>query len=343
MFEKQSAELFVRQLPGAVLIDVRSPAEYATGHIPGSFNIPLFDDSECAEIGTIYKHQGKQPAIDRGLEIVGPKMISMVLQARQLTKGKKVLMYCWRGGMRSGSMAWLFETAGIPVTLLEHGYKGFRQCGKSLLAQPSKIIVIGGYTGSGKTKVLKALESLGEQVLDIEHLARHRGSSFGAIGKEYQKTNEQFENDLLMEWISFDTGKSIWVEDESRVLGSNQIPEELFLKIRNAPVYKLEIPKTERVKNLVEDYSVYDFHQLESAVLRIQSKLGGLATKNALKALMDKDFGEVASISLDYYDKTYAFGLAKRDPDKVFTFDFHQFDAHHIAKKFLHNSKNIEL
>lgn len=335
--------MFVRQLSEGVLIDVRSPAEFDAGHIPGSSNIPLFDNEERAEIGTIYKHQGKQPAVDRGIEIVGPKMLPMVQQARQLAGGKKVLMYCWRGGMRSGSMAWLFETAGIPVTLLENGYKGFRQYGKQLLAQPAKIIVIGGYTGSGKTKVLKALESLGEQVLDIEQLARHRGSSFGAIGKKHQKTNEQFENDLLMDWISFDPGKTIWIEDESRVLGSNQIPEELFLKIRNASVCKIEIPKTERVKNLVEDYSVYDFHQLEAALLRIQSKLGGLATKNALKALMEKDFGEVASISLDYYDKTYAFGLAKRDQEKVFTFDFREFDAFHIANTFLHFSKNNKI
>lgn len=343
MSEKIAADHFIKLMPDHVVADVRSPGEFAIGHIPGSINIPIFENEERAEIGTIYKQQGKWPAVERGLEIVGPKMIHFVKQARALSRSERVFMYCWRGGMRSGSMAWLLETAGIPVTLLIDGYKGFRQYGKNSLTQEAKIIVVGGYTGSGKTKVLKALEEMGEQVLDIEALARHRGSSFGAIGKEHQKTNEQFENDLIMKWVTFDFQRIIWVEDESRILGFNHIPEELYLRIREAEVYKLEIPKSERVKNLVEDYAVYDSTQLESAILRIQSKLGGLATKNALKALEEKNFADVASISLDYYDKTYAFGLAKRDQAMITSHEFDVFDPQQIADTFIRFSQNSKL
>lgn len=341
MIEKLSPEKFLMQMSDAAVIDVRSPAEFASGHIPGSFNIPLFENEERAEIGTIYKNKGKQHAVERGLEIVGPKMAGFVRQARKIAQSRKVLMYCWRGGMRSGSMAWLLETAGIPVTLLQDGYKGFRQYGKNALTFPAQLIVIGGFTGSGKTRVLKAIEQKGEQVLDIEELARHRGSSFGAIGREFQKTNEQFENDLILKWLSFDHNRIIWVEDESRILGSNHIPEEIYARIRESCVYKLEIPKSERVKNLVDDYSVYDPHQLEAAVLRIQSKLGGLATREALNALEEGNFARVASISLDYYDKTYNFGLSKRSPESITSFDFEVFNPDEIAETLIRYAKKF--
>lgn len=299
------------------LVDVRSPAEFAQGHIPGAVNIPLFDNEERAAVGIRYKQGGNENAVMLGLEIVGPKMADLVRQAKKVARNKKIMVHCWRGGMRSASMAWLFETAGLEATLLEGGYKAYRRFIRQQFSKEAKIIVLGGYTGSGKTDVLKALEKQGEQFLDIEGIANHKGSAFGHLGQEPQPSNEQFENNLADAWRKFDFERTIWVEDESRMLGRCGIPDPLFRKMRNSILLKIIIPKTEREKRLVKEYGKLAQEGLLQSLAKIEQRLGGLATKEAREALAAGDVKKVAEITLFYYDKSYLHGNESRSPEYI--------------------------
>jgi tRNA 2-selenouridine synthase len=299
------------------LVDVRSPAEYAQGHIPGAINIPLFDNEERAAVGIRYKQGGNENAVMLGLEIVGPKLADMARQARRTARNKRLLVHCWRGGMRSASMAWLFETAGLKVTILEGGYKAYRRYIREQFSKEAKMIVLGGYTGSGKTDILKQLEKQGEQFLDIEGIANHKGSAFGHLGQEPQPTNEQFENNLADAWRKFDFQKTIWVEDESRVLGRCSIPDPLFRQMRNSRLLKIIIPRPEREKRLVREYGELAQEGLFQSLEKIQQRLGGLATNEARQALATGDMKKVAEITLFYYDKSYRHGNKSRDPERI--------------------------
>ena len=235
-----------------VILDVRSPAEYNQGHIPGAVNFPLFNNEERALVGTCYKQKGKDEAVELGLAIASPKLADFVARAKILAPERQVRIHCWRGGMRSASVGWLLETAGFNVVILIGGYKGFRRWALSLFSVPQKIIVLGGMTGSGKTEILGALRNMGEQVLDLEALANHRGSSFGALGQPPQPTNEQFWNTIAMEWVKFDSTKALWVEAESKSLGLCRIPQEIFEQMEKAIVIEIRRSRQERVEFLVE-------------------------------------------------------------------------------------------
>ena len=318
MAQKINIEEFIQMSKDIPVIDVRSPKEFETGHIPGAFNIPIFSNEERAIVGTKYKQEGREPAILTGLEIVGQKLRLFADTSRKLAKDNKLLVHCWRGGMRSASMAWLFETIGVKTYLLTGGYKAFRKYGKSLLASSKNLIILGGLTGSGKTETLRKIQEKGEQVVDLENIAHHKGSVFGALGQEQQLSNEQFENNLIYEWLSLDISKPIWLEDESHSIGSNWIPNELFSLMRSASVIKMELDKTIRVKRLVNEYAGFDTQHLENCILRIGKKLGGQNVKQALESLKNGDLSNVADITLNYYDKSYGFGLNSREENSVY-------------------------
>eukprot|EP01028_Stygiella_incarcerata_P011316 TRINITY_DN63324_c0_g1_i1.p1 TRINITY_DN63324_c0_g1~~TRINITY_DN63324_c0_g1_i1.p1 ORF type:complete len:351 (+),score=18.14 TRINITY_DN63324_c0_g1_i1:10-1062(+) len=303
------------------LIDVRSPGEYELAHIPGAFSIPIFDNDERREVGIKYKIGGKENAVLLGLDFVGPKMSDFVRQAKKIARNRQVMVHCWRGGMRSASMAWLFETAGLEVFVLKDGYKAYRRFIREQFSRPAKMVVLGGYTGSGKTDILQHLQKQGEQFLDIEGLANHRGSVFGPLGQEPQPSNEQFENNLADAWRKFDFTKMIWVEDESRQLGQCGIPDPLFQQLRAAPLIKVDIDKEQRIKRLVKEYGSFETEELKDRVERIKKRLGGKATNDALEALECGELETVADITLTYYDKAYDYGASKRDPQNVFTLD----------------------
>jgi len=300
------------------LVDVRSPAEFAQGHISGAVNIPLFDNEERAIVGIGYKKGGREHAVQLGLEIVGPKLADFVKQAKKLTPKKEILIHCWRGGMRSGSMAWLFETAGMKAYTLEGGYKAYRRYIREQFSRPVKMLVLGGTTGSGKTDILKILEKHGEQFLDIEGLAHHKGSVFGPLGQEPQPTNEQFENNLADVWRKFDFEKRLWVEDESRQLGKCVLPDPLFFQLRKAPLIKIIVSKPEREKRLVKEYGGFKKEELEEQLVKIRERLGGQYLKEALKALGNGDMQTVAGLTLRYYDKAYDYGTSQRPQENIF-------------------------
>ena len=288
------------------VLDVRSPGEFTHGHIPGAVSFPLFSDEERAKVGTRYKQIGKDSAFVLGLEFVGPKMAGFVKKANKLAPDKRIAVHCWRGGQRSGSMAWLLQGAGFEVTLLTGGYKAYRQKVLDDFNQTNlQIRVVGGSTGTGKTKIIHALRELGEQVIDLEGLAHHKGSAFGFIGEQEQPTVEQFENEMHRIIAQLDPTRRIWVENESRSIGRIFIPPGFWEPMKRSPLFHIAIPYEARMDNLLADYVLEHTEELRVAFKKIDSKLGGLRFKNAIEALDKGDFRAAAAIALEYYDKTY--------------------------------------
>ncbi|MGM0530592.1 MAG: tRNA 2-selenouridine(34) synthase MnmH [Bacteroidota bacterium] len=295
------------------VIDVRSPGEYQKAHIPGAWNIPLFNNEERARVGITYKQIGRKAAIKEGLRIAGPKMPDMVDVAEEIAgETKEVIVHCWRGGMRSENMAWLFSRVGIHSYILSGGYKSYRRYCRKQLEKPVSLIVLGGYTGSGKTEILHSIMDQGEQCLDLEGLANHKGSVFGNLEADEQLPNEHFENLLFEEWLTFDLNKPVWVEDESKMIGKNCLPDELFRKMRTAPVLRVEIDKVIRVRRLVQEYACFDKQMLKDSIHKISKRLGGQNAQKAIEALDNDDFFTAVDIVLWYYDKAYQHGLDKR-------------------------------
>lgn len=306
-------EPFLELAESTPIIDVRSPGEFRHGHIPGAINIPVFDDEERARVGTLYKQKGQEAAIQLGLQIVEPKLLSMAKQAMSAAKDGQVLVHCWRGGMRSASMCDLFETAGLGTHLLQGGYKTYRRYVQASFAQPTSLRLLAGETGSGKTEILKELAKAGEQVIDLEEIASHRGSSFGAIGMQPQPTVEQFENLLYDEWKKVDRSKPLWLEAESRSIGRVFIPPALWEQMLRAPVYRVQVPFEVRVQRLLVDYGHFPKEILREALDRIHKRLGGLDYKNAMAALENGDLAEATRLALRYYDKAYDHPHKERD------------------------------
>lgn len=299
------------------ILDVRSPGEFEKGHIPGAVNFPLFDDEERAMVGTLYKKSGREHALLKGLDIIGPKMSHFVRAAKKLFPTRQVGVHCWRGGMRSNSLGWLLQTAGFKVSILEGGYKAYRSHIRSELSKPINLIVLGGKTGSGKTDILHALNELGEQVIDLEGLAHHKGSSFGALGQLPQPSTEQFENDVYTAFSKLDTQQRIWIEDESHSIGRVYLPGPLEVQMRVAPTIALAVPIQFRINRLVREYANFPQADLLESLTRIQKRLGNQRLQQAIIALEQNDYATTAEIALAYYDKAYAFGLTKKPKNQV--------------------------
>lgn len=301
----------------ACIIDVRTPKEFYQGHIPGAINIPLFNDDERVIIGTLYKQQGRQAAILKGLELVGPKMNNIVISVLKESATNQVCVHCWRGGMRSGSVAWLLELYGLNVFVLKGGYKSFRKHVLANLKSQSPVLILGGRTGAGKTQILAQLQLKGEQVIDLEKIAHHKGSAFGSLGEQKQPSQEQFENELFMQLNNLQSSKRLWLEDESRLIGNKTIPPLLWEQMRQSTVVYLDVPLEIRINILVDIYGKFEKEQLRQAIIRITKKMGGEQTKKALEALDKNDLRTVCALCLAYYDKAYDKGLFAREANKI--------------------------
>lgn len=297
--------------PGT-LFDVRSPAEFSHARILKAVNLPLFDNSERATVGTVYKQKGKDAAIHLGLKLIGPKLATFVSQAKILAPQGLAKVHCWRGGMRSSAMAWLLNFADIKSIQLIGGYKAFRKWVLEQFSRFYKFIVIGGMTGCGKTAILKALKALGEQVIDLEFLARHRGSTYGMLGMEPQPSNEQFENDLALHLHELNIERPVWIEDESRCIGSCYIPNPIFNQMANAPFVLIESPFEERVDRLIADYGNASTEDLILASKRISKRLGSQRTKEIIEAIQQHRLREAIILVLQYYDSAYTHSLVMR-------------------------------
>lgn len=297
------------------VIDVRSEGEFEKGHIPGALSLPLFSNEERAIVGTLYKQEGREKAVRKGLEIVNPKLSSFVERVDEIGSGK-LRIHCWRGGMRSESMAWLLEKSGWECQLLDGGYKAYRKAMLDFFSEKLPLKVITGYTGSGKTLLLGELNKLGEQVVDLEAIANHQGSSFGNYISDGQPTTEQFQNDLFHEMRQLDLTKTIWVEDESICIGKVALPEVFYQQKNTSPHYRIHIPEDERLDLLVADYGNIGADNLKDATLAIRKKLNPSNTAEALQFIQEGNLKEAARIILRYYDKAYqkAFERKKKFP-----------------------------
>ncbi len=350
--EKINIEQFLVLAKDHPVIDVRSPAEYKHAHFPGAYSLPLFTDEERKVVGTTYKQQSREAAIKIALDYFGPKMKKMIEQVESLVKvqelgvknqtpasnsrlmtpdSRLILLYCWRGGMRSAGVAWLLDLYGFKVYTLIGGYKKFRHYVLDTFKLPFFFKILGGFTGSGKTELLRSLEQKGAAVVDLEEIAKHKGSAFGNIGMPEQPGQEMFENLLAQElrkksmanseWSingiqnspSTIDYSSVWLEDESQRIGLVNIPNDLWKSMRRSPVYFINIPFEERLKHLVQEYGVLDKQKMIDAISRIKERLGGLNAKNAIQFLEEGNITESFRILLQYYDRHYLKALHNRE------------------------------
>ncbi len=324
--EKINVENFLEFAIQHPVIDVRSPGEFNHAQIPGAYTLPLFTDEERKIVGTTYKHQSREAAIKIGLNFFGVKMkkvveeVEVIISNRQQATDKEdqlpiancILVYCWRGGMRSAAIAWLLDMYGFKVYTLAGGYKAFRNWVLKQFDKEYNLKILGGYTGSGKTLILQELKRKGYPVIDLENIANHKGSAFGAIGEKPQPTQEMFENLLAIKLNEVSDSFGIWLEDESQRIGKLIIPNPFWEKMRASPVYFLDIPFEERLNYLVTTYGNFEKGKLMESIERIKKRLGGLETKNAISYLSENKIIECFSILLKYYDKLYAKGLQNR-------------------------------
>lgn len=295
------------------VFDVRSPGEYKHAHIPGAHSLPLFTDEERKQVGTLYKQHSREHAIKAGLDFFGPKMKAMVEEVEKIAaaQGATILVHCWRGGMRSAAVSWLLQLYGFRVFTLAGGYKAYRNMVLKQFEADYDIKVLGGYTGSGKTGILQALQQKAETIIDLEKIAGHKGSAFGGIGMPAQPTQEMFEN-ILATALADAQGSTIWLEDESQRIGCVNIPHRLWATMREKPVFFIEIPFEERLQYIVQHYGSLDKTMLATAIERIQKKLGPEQTRDALRFLAEGTIASCFSILLQYYDKQYHKSLHQR-------------------------------
>jgi tRNA 2-selenouridine synthase len=330
--QKASISEFIPMASAIPVLDVRSPGEYLHAHIPGAHSFPLFTDEERKVVGTLYKQRSREAAIKTGLDYFGPKMRRMVEEAEKITGeshyktgSRQVLVHCWRGGMRSAAVAWLLDLYGFKVTTLAGGYKSFRNWVLAQMENPWRLQILGGHTGSGKTETLHALARTGVPVIDLEGLASHKGSAFGAMDMPPQPSQEMFENSLALELSRVSSilnpGQHIWVEDESQRIGAVNIPNALWAQMRKQHVLFLEIPFDSRLDYLVSTYGRWNKGEIAAAITRIQKKLGGLEAKTALGHLVENDIKACFRILLHYYDRLYQKSLmARQYPETQLSF-----------------------
>jgi tRNA 2-selenouridine synthase len=303
------------------VIDVRTPAEFGQGHICGAYNIPLFTNEERVQVGTTYKQIGREQAILLGFDLTGSKWSGYIKQALEIAPDKKVALHCWRGGMRSGAMAWALNLYGFDVYLLQGGYKKYRRWVLDKFEDKFNIQIIGGLTGSGKTRVLIELNAKGEQVIDLESIAQHQGSAYGSMNAMVQPTQEQFENNLAAQMSQLNKDQPVWIEDESITIGKRFIPNPLWRQMREARATVIRVPLEERVKFLVSEYGKLDEGFLKECTEKIWKRIGPEQTKNAILAIDEQRMADFIRIVLVYYDKTYRTGLSKRRQENIVEID----------------------
>ena len=298
------------------LVDVRSPAEYQQGHWPGAINIPLFSDEQRAEVGTTYKQRGRNQAVELGLELVGPALASLARDLKKAAAHDPALrIYCWRGGMRSNSVAWLATQVDLKPLVLEGGYKTYRRWVLEQCSTPWPVKLLGGRTGSGKTDLLLALANRKVAVVDLEGLAHHRGSSFGGLGLPDQPSTEHYENRLVetLDQHRNAGAQEIWLEAESAQVGRCRIPRDLFKQMQAAEVLEIRRSTEERVQQLVAVYGHQGGEQLADATQRISRRLGPQRTQLALEAIASQDWPTACRAMLDYYDRCYDHELERAE------------------------------
>ena len=335
-------ENFLKEAAGTPVVDVRSPGEFGNGHIPGSINIPLFNDEERAVVGILYSKTGKQEAIEKGLDFVGPKMSEFIRQVKKLSPGGRILVYCWRGGMRSESMAWLFERAGMSCSTLKGGYKAYRNFLLDRSGVIPELIVIDGNTGSGKSEILRNLEKLGEQVIDLEKNACHRGSVFGGIGLPDQPSSQQFQNQVFNNIFRLNPSRRTWIEGESKSIGKVFLPQQLWNRMTESVTFEVMVPLEVRIKRLAEEYGRFPAEEMIKAIESLSKRVGEVSKNEIVTLFREGDLEETARRLLVYYDKLYVSNRAF-NPEKRIKVELTSGDAIENSSILLEEAKKLEI
>lgn len=297
------------QLKNPIFLDLRSPKEYDEDHIEGAVNLPLFSDYEREVIGKTYKYEGISQAKFLGLNFLSPKLPLLVKEVRDFKEKGDVVIYCWRGGLRSLVFGELLKMVDIFVYRLEGGYKSYRKEIVKFFESPLELypVVLYGMTGVGKTLILEKLAQRGLKVLNLERLANHRGSVFGHLGLGPQPSQKRFES-LLYHTLQYLVGEPFFVEGESRKIGKIFLPMELFKKMQSSPVILLELPEDMRIKNLLHDYQVENLPiaSFLEALNSITPYIGRNKVEELTSDLKEGRFYQFTKTLLrDYYDPLY--------------------------------------
>jgi tRNA 2-selenouridine synthase len=339
MVQQLTIQEYLRAAADYTVIDVRSQKEYSVGHIHGAVNIPMLEDDERKIVGTTFKQNGRQAAVYKGLELTGPHLSDRLRQAVKYTKNGKVLVHCWRGGMRSEFISFLLHFYGLEPYQLKGGYKSYRQSAHASFLDPLNITILAGKSGSAKTEILQLLKAEGEQIIDLEDLARHRGSSFGALAYKGHKSQEQFENDLFEVIRKLDPNRRLWVEDENRVIGDKVIPAGIWNQMVLAPRVIVERSFEERLERIVNDYAVFDKDDLKQSMGRIGKRLGPQHVKEALKFLDLYDYKSAFEIALKYYDKAYDYQLLEVPLHRRKVIEAVGIEINEVVKRLIDNDR----
>ncbi len=322
----------LKRLAEPVYIDVRSPAEFADGHIIGAVNIPLLDNDERALVGTVYAKDGPNKAKEIGLAVVSPKLPELIAAIKEnVAQGSTVVVYCWRGGMRSKSMVVMLGLAGVEAYQLEGGYKSYRRAVLKRLQEfdfKPEVFVLCGSTGAGKTLLLKELESLKLPVIDLECLANHRGSVFGQVGLGKQTTAQQFDALLLAEMERLQEEPFVIVECESKRIGNVYLPDSFFNAMKKGRRMLLKTSMEVRTARLIEEYEAFSQERKEeilSALHALEKRIGKKQHLQLAEMFAQKKMRQfVECLLVSYYDPLYGYEddkggpyLLKADGDKL--------------------------
>ncbi|WP_407308558.1 tRNA 2-selenouridine(34) synthase MnmH [Desulfosporosinus sp. SB140] len=302
----------LKMLDHAVLVDVRSEGEFAEATIPGSVNLPLFNNQERAEVGTVYTQSSPSLARELGLSIVSPKLPDLLKEVEELSKKGPLVLFCWRGGMRSKSLAAVAELMGIPIYRLQGGYKAYRNQVVEYFQKelPFKVVVLRGNTGVGKTELLKKLRGEGYPAIDLENLANNRGSVFGAMGLGNPPSQKKFEGLLYEELDSLKEFPYIIVECESKRIGRVTLPATFFSAMQQGIQILHCDSLPNRVQRLIREYTaVPDAREEIRLALEKLIKTLGRVKVQELKALLETNSLEefTEQLLVEYYDKLYAY------------------------------------
>ncbi len=294
-----------------VYVDVRSEGEYAEDHIPGAVNLPVFNNEERAEIGTVYRQVSKAAARRLGLSVLAPKLPTLIDQIALLAEGSQVVLYCWRGGMRSQAIWEVCKMMRIPALYLNGGYKGYRSWVNEYWQQPFSfsVVVLHGLTGVGKTQIIKKLQSLGLQALDLEGLANNRGSVFGSIGLYKQPSQKSFESQLCLSLRGCNIEKPVIVECESKRIGRLLLPDNFFRAMGIGCHILLYDNVENRISKILADYQPERWQEdILVAIRRLEKWLGKKNVKNLTDDILKGAYEEVVKkLLLDYYDPMYSY------------------------------------
>jgi tRNA 2-selenouridine synthase len=301
-----------QKLAHPLYVDVRAPIEFNEDHIPGAINLPIFNDEERKEIGTMYKMVGRVDAVKRGTEIGGRRIVDIINSLTEI-EGREIVIYCARGGMRSGAVASLISSLGIKTYRIIDGYRSFRKMVMDRLAVMEikpQVYVLQGLTGAGKTEILKITSN----AVDLEDMAGHRSSIFGGIGLK-QNSQKRFETLLWQRLGELENEEFVLFEGESKKVGNSHIPENIFRQMREAPAIYIETPIERRVEIIRNEYTGFnEDERILKTVNTLRTKLGAVKTDLLIDLYNQGKLNEFIKILLvDYYDTLYRHTLDKFD------------------------------